>query len=125
MEVMHYRDLEVWQEAMNLAEACYEVTRAFPRDEVFGMTSQIRRAAMSVPANIAEGHGRTSTREFLNFLSIARGSLMELETHLLLAQQVGLLPEDKRANLLEMTTKVSQMLSGLRKALLRKLAEKP
>jgi four helix bundle protein len=87
----HYRELEVWQLAMDLATECYQVTKLFPKEELFGMTSQIRRAAASIPANIAEGQGRESTKEFLNFLSISWGSLMELETHLLLCQRVGLL----------------------------------
>jgi four helix bundle protein len=91
MRVRHYRELKVWQAAMDLAERCYLMTKSFPKDELFGMTSQIRRAAASVPANIAEGQGRQSTKEFLRFLSIARGSLMELETHLILCQRVRLL----------------------------------
>lgn len=122
MTVTHYQDLEVWQAAMDLAEECYQGTRAFPKEEMFGMTSQIRRAAASIPANIAEGHGRATTKDFLNFLSIARGSLTELETHLLLAHRVGVLPQSKRDQLLQLTDRTSRMLSGLRKALLRKLS---
>src|SRR5580700_116356 len=91
MAVQSYRELEVWQVAMSLAEECYKVTKGFPKDELFGMTSQIRRAAASIPANIAEGQGREHTKEFMNHLSIARGSLKELETHLILSQRVGLL----------------------------------
>ncbi len=82
MTIKSYRDLEVWNVAMDLAASCYTLTRLFPKDELYGMTSQIRRAAASIPANIAEGHGREHTKEFLNHLSVARGSLMELETHL-------------------------------------------
>jgi four helix bundle protein len=89
MAVQSYRELEVWQVAMSLAEECYKVTKGFPKDELFGMTSQIRRAAASIPANIAEGQGREHTKEFMNHLSIARGSLKELETHLILAQRVS------------------------------------
>jgi four helix bundle protein len=81
------------------------------------MTSQIRRAAASIPANIAEGQGRQSTKEFLNFLSISRGSLKELETHLILSQRVGLLPQDQLDPLLTLTDEISRMLSGLRKSL--------
>ena len=121
MVVTHYQELEVWQAAMELAEACYLATKGFPKEEGFGMTSQIRRAASSIPANIAEGHGRASTREYLNFLSIAKGSLTELETHLLLSQRVGLLTAEQQNALLEMTDKISRMLSGLRKALLKRL----
>ncbi len=91
MTLQHYRQLEVWQFAMDLAEKCYLATREFPKQELFGFVSQIRRAAVSMPANIAEGQGREHTKEFLNHLSIARGSLMELETHLLLSRRVGFL----------------------------------
>ena len=119
--VQHYRQLEVWQMAMALAEKCYLVTKTFPKEELFGLTSQIRRAAASVPANIAEGQGREHTKEFLNHLSIARGSLLEVETHLMLSQRVGLLPQGELDNLLKLTDRISRMLSGLRKALQQKL----
>src|SRR5262245_21862858 len=89
-EIRSYRDLTVWRAAMDLAEACYRLTQDFPRDEVFGMTAQIRRAAASVPANIAEGHGRESTQSFIQFLRIAQGSVKEVETHLMLSLRVGL-----------------------------------
>jgi four helix bundle protein len=75
---------------MVLAESCYRLTRGLPKEEMFGMTSQIRRAAASVPANIAEGHGRENTRSFIQYLRIAQGSLKELETHLLLAERTGM-----------------------------------
>jgi len=83
-----YRDLLVWQEAMAIASACYVLTKAFPREEIYGMTAQIRRAAVSIAANVAEGHGRESTGSFVQFLRVSQGSLKELETHLLLAGQV-------------------------------------
>jgi four helix bundle protein len=86
-----YQDLRVWQDAMTLAEACYRLTREFLRDELFGLTSQIGRAVGSVPANIAEGHGRENTGSFVQYLRISQGSLKELETHLLLAERVGIL----------------------------------
>jgi four helix bundle protein len=117
VSIQSYRELGVWQKAMTLAEECYRLTRSFPKDELFGMTSQIRRAAASIPANIAEGQGRQSTKEFLNFLSISRGSLKELETHLILSQRVGLLPQDQLDPLLTLTDEISRMLSGLRKSL--------
>jgi len=119
--IQSYRDLEVWRVAMDLAVATYEATKPFPKEELFGLTSQTRRAAASVPANIAEGHGRQHTKEFLNHLSVARGSLMELETHLLLAQRVRLISEERIAPLLELSRRVSQMLSRLRQALAAKL----
>jgi len=89
-EIKSYRDLRVWQEAMTLAEECYELTRNFPKDEMYGMTSQIRRASVSVAANIAEGHGREHTGSFVQSLRVAQGSLKELETHLILGQRVCL-----------------------------------
>jgi four helix bundle protein len=102
---------------MDLAERCYLATKDFPKNELFGMTSQIRRAAASVPANIAEGHGRQHTKEFLNFLSTARGSLMELATHLILCQRVGLLKAHNVEALMNLTDEISRMLSGLRRSL--------
>ena len=87
----NHRDLRVWQEAISLVELVYRVTATFPRDEQYGLTSQMRRAATSVPANIAEGAARTGTRELLYFLSIATGSLSELDTHLEVAKRLTLL----------------------------------
>ena len=87
--ITSYRDLHVWQDGMALAEECYRLTRKFPKEEMFTLTSQIRRSANSVPANIAEGHGRENTRSFIQYLRIAQGSLKERETHLLLAARVG------------------------------------
>ena len=80
--VTSYRDLDVWQKAVDLVIACYEIAGRFPRKEEFGLGSQIRRAAVSIPSNIAEGHGRSSTGDYLHHLAIAHGSLMELETQL-------------------------------------------
>jgi four helix bundle protein len=115
-----YRDLVVWQAALTLAEECYRTTRAFPRDEIFGMVAQIRRAAASIPANIAEGHGRESTGSFVQFLRIAQGSTKELETHLLLAQRVGLLTPDQLDALMSRSAEVGKML----RSLIRSLQEK-
>ncbi len=86
--IQSYRDLRVWREAMALAELCYKFTRPFPRDEMFGLTAQIRRAGASVPANIAEGYGRENTGSYIQFLRIAQGSCKEVETHALLSQRV-------------------------------------
>ena len=116
-KVQNYRQLEVWQLAMDLAERCYQATKGFPKEELFGLTSQIRRSAVSIPANIAEGQGREHTKEFLNHLSMARGSLLELETHLMLSQRIALLQQPELDSLLTMTDRLSRMLSGLRKAL--------
>jgi four helix bundle protein len=112
-----YRELKVWQKGMDLAVNCYQLTRSFPKEEKYGLTSQICRAATSIPANIAEGQGRQNTREFLHFLRVARGSLKELETHLILSHRVGLLPEKALHESLGLTDEVGRMLAGLRTAL--------
>lgn len=88
--IQSYRDLKVWQEAMNLAESCYKITKLFPKEETYGMISQIRRSAVSIPANIAELYGRRTREEYIQFLYIGQGSLKELETHLLLSIRVEL-----------------------------------
>jgi len=111
----------VWQFAMELAVKCYQTTKGFPKEELFGLTSQIRRSAASIPANIAEGQGREHTKEFLNHLSIARGSLMELETHLMLSQRVGVLQQAELQSLLALSDRISRMLSGLRRVLEKRL----
>jgi four helix bundle protein len=85
-----YRDLVVWQQAMELAVAIYNTTRTWPKEELYGLTSQVRRAATSVPANIAEGYGRENLGSYQQFPGIAQGSLKELETHLLISQRVGI-----------------------------------
>jgi len=110
-----FKNLEVWQSAMNLAEAAYAATTAFPKAELYGLTSQIRRAAVSVPVNIAEGSGRRTNADFSQFLHIAAGSLRELETCLLLAQRLGYLPDV--AELLALVEKVGRMNTRLRQSL--------
>jgi four helix bundle protein len=121
MGVQSFKDLEVWQVAMDVAVQCYESTRVFPREELFGMTGQIRRASASVPANIAEGQGRDHTKEFVHFLSVAKGSLAELETHLLLSHRVGLMKQHQLDAILLLVERVGKMLTALRKALQRRL----
>ena len=118
-----YRDLRVWQDAMTLAEFCYRLTRQFPRDELFGLTSQIRRAAASVPANIAEGHGRENTGSFVQYLRISQGSLKELETHLLLAERVGTLPTLDLQPVLGQCESPGKMLRALIRSLQDKFAK--
>lgn len=113
MQVDSYQDLIVWQKGMDLAERCYRVTKGFPKDELFGMTSQIRRASASIPANIAEGWGREGTREYIQFLRVAQGSLKELETHLILCQRVGLLSEAQAPSLLALCAEVGKMTRSL------------
>lgn len=117
--IQSYRDLKVWQTAMNIAENCYKLTRQFPRDELSGMTSQLRRSAASVAANIAEGHGHNSRGEYIEFLRVARGSLKELETHLILAARVGLISSDLIAQVLEQTEELGKMLRALIRSLER------
>jgi len=105
-----YRDLKVWLEAMNLAESCYKVTKAFPREETYGMVAQIRRAAVSIPANIAEGYGRRTRGEYIQFLYIAQGSLKELETHLLLSIRVELASSQTVSPVLNQCESVGKLL---------------
>lgn len=119
-DIQSYRDLHVWQSAMDLAEHCYRLTKSFPRDEMFGLASQIRRSAASIPANIAEGNGRELTGSYVHSLRIAQGSLKELETHLLLAERVGLLASSPQAEVLEQCDSVGKMLRGL----IRKLQQR-
>ncbi|MBI1299669.1 four helix bundle protein [bacterium] len=113
MGVSSYRDLIVWQKGMQLAELCYQVTRPFPREEMFGLTSQIRRAATSIPANIAEGWGREGTQEYIRFLRVAQGSLKELETHLILSQRVGMTSEKTVNPVLALCDEVGRMIHSL------------
>ncbi len=117
MAIQSYRDLKVWQQGMDLAEGCYLATRQFPRDELYGMISQIRRASASIPANISEGYGRKSRNEYIQFLYIAQGSLKELETHLLLSQRVKLAPKEVIIPLLTQCESVGRLLTGLIRAL--------
>jgi four helix bundle protein len=105
-----YRDLIVWQKAMDLACVCYSASRHFPVTDRYGLTTQIRRAAASIPANIAEGYERSHRGEYLHFLSIARGSLGELETHLLLSERLGLVNEDDLRDALALCDEVGRML---------------
>ena len=115
--IRSYKDLQVWRAAMSLAREVYLVTRSWPREELYGLTSQVRRASVSVPSNIAEGYGRQSRVSYLAFLKIARGSLNEVETQLLLAEQVGLSTADVNAPLLTAIDELSRMLNSLIKRL--------
>jgi four helix bundle protein len=119
--VQSYKDLIVWQKALDLVEIIYQVTKAFPKEELYGFTNQLRRAAVSIPSNIAEGHARSSTQEFHRFLSIAKGSLAEVETQLLIAQRLGYLSNDQLASILCLQIEINKMTNGL----MAKLAPKP
>ncbi|MDI1325179.1 MAG: four helix bundle protein [Brevundimonas sp.] len=118
--VTGYRDLHVWRKALDWAEAIYEATSHWPRDERFGLISQIRRAAVSVASNIAEGAARRSTGEFIQFLGMSRGSLAEAETQLLLAERLGYLPGADAAALLGAAGEISRMLVALNISLKQK-----
>ncbi len=121
MVAKNYRELVVWQKAMDLAVAVYELTRGFPREEVYGLTAQLRRAVVSVPSNIAEGQGRHTTKEFIRFLSVAQGSLQEAETQIVLATRLRYMDAPQEALLLERCAEVARLLHGLTSALEHKL----
>jgi four helix bundle protein len=118
MSVISYRDLKVWQQAMALTKAVYEVTARFPKQEIYGLSSQVQRAAVSIPSNIAEGHARESPRDFARYISIAMGSAAELETQLMLAQELGYATQEDVSKLLESSAEVGRMLRGLQRSLL-------
>ncbi|MFN7619725.1 MAG: four helix bundle protein [bacterium] len=118
--ITNYRDLQVWRQALDWAEAIYEATAHWPRDERFGLISQIRRATVSVASNIAEGAARRSTGEFIQFVGMARGSLAEAETQLLLAQRLGYLPGTDANALLVTSGEISRMLVALSGSLVRR-----
>jgi four helix bundle protein len=108
-----HKDLQVWQKSMELAVQAYQISRLLPGDERFGLTSQIQRAAVSIPANIAEGHGRHHSGDFLRFLYIANGSLRELETHLELAERLNYLSAEQLSLVYDLTIEVGRKLAGL------------
>ncbi|MCD6570000.1 MAG: four helix bundle protein [Deltaproteobacteria bacterium] len=116
-EFRSYKDLEVWQKAMDLVVKCYQITKNFPKSEIYGLADQLQRAAVSVPANIAEGRERRYTKEFLQHLSIAYGSLAELETHIQIAKQLNYIDANQLKQLLNKTTEAGRMLNGLRRSL--------
>ncbi len=109
-----HRDLLVWQKSIALVTDIYRVTRSFPREELYGLSSQIRRAAVSVPSNLAEGHGRNSRREFRQFIGQARGSLVDLETQLEIARNLGYLSDVVASDLLSRASEIARMLNGLK-----------
>ncbi len=117
--IRSYRDLEVWQRGVDLVELIYKLTPSFPSEEKFGLTAQIRRAAVSIPSNIAEGWGRDSTKEYVRFVRIARSSLFEVETQLIIAHRLGYLNEDELKTSLQETEVESRMLLSLIRSLKR------
>ncbi|MCC7474913.1 MAG: four helix bundle protein [Pirellulales bacterium] len=120
-KVRNYRDLAVWQHGMGITLSVYEVTKSFPADERFGLTSQLRRAAASVPANIAEGHARSSTKDYLRHISIAIGSLAETATFVELAGRLNYGSLEELRRIYELTTEERRMLRALQKSLRRRL----
>ncbi|HLO40636.1 MAG TPA: four helix bundle protein [Phycisphaerales bacterium] len=123
--VRSYRDLRVWVRGMDLAEMVYKLVALLPREEVFGLRSQLTRAAVSVPCNIAEGQGRMGDREFAQFLRVARGSLTELQTLLELVSRVKLIPEESVAPVHIVADDVGKMLTGLLARISRDLQRSP
>jgi len=112
-----YRDLIVWQKAIAMVTEIYRATQSFPRQETYGLTSQVRRSAVSVASNIAEGQGRLSRREFHHFLGMARGSLLEMETQVVIAENLGYLSQADVRKLADASGEVSRLLHGLMQAL--------
>jgi four helix bundle protein len=119
MAVENYRELIAWQKAMDLVETVYKITYGFPREELYCLTSQVRKAVISIPSNIAEGQCRWSTREFIQFLSIAHGSLGEVETQLLIGQRLRYLDEKNASAILDQTAEVGRLVNGLANSLPR------
>jgi four helix bundle protein len=120
MNVKSYRDLLVWQKSMDLCVEIHTLVLTFPKHELFGLSSQLNRAIVSVPSNIAEGHGRRTTADFIHFLSISRGSLNEVETQLTLCMRYNYIPAIEHDLLLEQCAEVGRMLNGLMDALERR-----
>lgn len=116
--IQSHRDLIVWQKAMDMVVQVYRLSAHFPKEETYRLTNQITRAAASVPANIAEGHARGTAKDYANFLAIAKGSLMETETFLMLAVRLNYLKETQAAPTLALITEISKMLTVLRKKVL-------
>jgi len=121
MPVQSYRQLIAWQKAMELVKLVYDLTDKLPREELFGLTAQIRKAVVSVPFNIAEGQGRNSTKEFINHLSIAYGSFMETETQTLIAEMRKYITADESNAVIERSAEVGRLINGLSNSLGRKI----
>ena len=113
MKTSDYKELQVWQKAMDLVVEIYKISKLLPKEEVYGISDQLRRSAVSIPSNIAEGQSRNSAKEFIQFLSIARGSLAELETQLLICIKVNMLSEDNITEAQNIITEIGKMIKGL------------
>ena len=119
-KVQSYRDLVIWTKAIELVTEIYRVTKYFPKEKLYGLTSQIRRAAVSIPSNIAEGHGKLSRREYQHFLGHARGSLAEVETQIIISRNLGYLSEEVVSRILDLSMEIGRILNGLLTALKKK-----
>lgn len=113
MTVRNYKELIVWQKSMLLVEQVYLLTKSFPKDEIYGLTNQARRAAVSIPSNIAEGQARKGTAEFIHFLSISMGSRAELETQMMIAQRLDYISESELEKLLSLSEEIKKMTHSL------------
>ena len=120
-----YRKLIVWQKAMDFVVSLYRTTASFPKEEMYGLTAQMRRAAVSIPSNIAEGQGRDTAADFVRFLSIARGSVKEVETQVLIAHRLGYINQDQEARLTGFTDELSRLLTGLKASLSTRKTQRP
>jgi four helix bundle protein len=120
VSINSYRDLECWRLGIDIAKQAYALSTTLPREELYGLSSQVRRSASAIPANIAEGHGRESTQDFIRFLRIAQGSVKELETHIIVAVEVGLLEASDATTIQGVCDREGRML----RALIRSLSEK-
>ena len=120
MKISHYKELIVWQKAINLVHEVYQITRQFPKSEVYALASQMQRSAVSIPANLAEGYARKHRAEYAQFVKIAFGSGAELETHLLIAQNIGFLKKEEATEAEALLNEVMRMLNKLSSSLLAK-----
>jgi len=121
MEFKSFKDLQVWQKAKQVGLEVYKLTKELPKEELYGLTSQMRRAAVSIPSNISEGHARKSTKEFINFLSIALGSTAELETQLIFCVELGYLNQEQTKEACQLLDEIGKMIRGLNKKLVSSL----
>src|SRR4051812_9178533 len=117
MSIRNYRDLIAWQKAMDLVEEVCRLTKLFPKEETYALATQTRRAAFSIPSNIAEGQGRRGDREFSRFLDIAHGSLREVETQLMIARRLGYIGADQSESILAQAAEVGRLITGLSNSL--------
>ena len=124
MSISRFRELKAWQLGMDLTERVYLLTNSFPKSEIYGLTSQIRRCAVSVPSNLAEGHGRTSSKEFLQFIAIAYGSICELETQILLSHRLKYIEDIDLETISALLIETSKTIRGLQKAIRERVEAK-